>query len=158
MLDEFSRRQSSFRQGRQIRLADGQIWVVPAPPEGSEWKAVPFGANYTDVIRALVDAEDSSEQRLAELAFAILLLGHNYRLSPADYERLLGSTADSPDSRDWQFAFHQIALEHIHSFLSISGVASENGSLLDKQGRFSRLVAWLRNHLPSCWFSFVSRS
>ena len=157
MLDEFSSRQSSFRQGRQIQLGDGQTWILPAPPKGSEWKAPPFGAQYTDLIQAILEAEDSSEQRLAELAFAILLLGHNYRLSPADYERLLGSTPECPDSRDWQRAFHHIAQDHLHSFLDISGVSSENRPILDTQGRSSRLLAWLRNHLPSRWFSLDSR-
>ena len=158
MLDESSSRQSAFRQGRQIQLADGHMWVLPAPPERSEWKAVPFGAEYTDIIQAILEAEDSSEQRRAELAFAILLLGHNYRLSPADYERMLGSTPESHDARDWQLAFHQIAQDHLHSFLDNSGVSSETGPLVHKQARFSRLLAWLRNHLPSGWFSFDSRN
>jgi len=157
LLAEFPSRQPSFRHGRQIQLADGQTWVFPAPPKGSEWKAVPFGAEYTDIIQAILEAEDSSEQRLAELAFAILLLGHNYRLLPGEYERLLGSTPESPDSSDWQIAFHHIAQDHLRSFLDMSGVTSENEPLLDAQGRLSRLLAWLRNHLPPRWFSFDSR-
>jgi len=157
LLDEFSSRQASFRPGRQIRLADGQIWVLPAPPNESEWKAVPFEAQYTDLIQAVLEAEDRSEQRLAELAFAILLLAHNYRLSPADYERLLASTPGSPESADWQLAFHHIAQDHLHSFLDASGVSVENGELLDTQRRFSRLSDWLRNHLPARWFSIESR-
>jgi len=157
LLDEFPSRRSSFRHGRQIQLADGQPWILPTPPKGSEWKAVPFGPEYIDIIQAILDSEDSAEERRLELAFAIFLLGHNYRLSPGDYERLLGSTPRSPDSRDWQIAFHHIAQDHLRSFLDMSGVTSENGPLLDAQGRLSRLLAWLRNHLPPRWFSFDSR-
>jgi len=157
LLDEFSSRQASFRKGKQIQLADGQIWILPAPPNESEWKDVPFQAEYTGIIQAILEAGDSSEQRLAELAFAILLLGHNYRLSPADYECLLGSNPESPDSMDWQLAFHHIAQGHLHSFLDASGISAENGQLLDTQRRFSRLLDWLRNHLPSRWFSIESR-
>jgi hypothetical protein len=155
--DEFSSRKPSFRQGRPIQLADGQTWTFPAPPKGSEWKSMPFGAEYTDLIRAILEAEDGSEQGLAELAFAILLLAHNYRLSPADYERLLASTPESPDSRDSRDSFHQIAQDHVHSFLDFSGIASVERSLLDAPGKFDRLFCWLRNRLPSRWFSLESR-
>src|SRR5437773_1040820 len=92
LLDELSSRRSSFRPGSPIRLADGQTWTLPAPPKAKEWMAAPFDAEYTGLIQAIMEAEDASEQRLAELAFAIFLLGHNYQLSPADYERLLGSS------------------------------------------------------------------
>ena len=155
--DEFSSRKPSFRQGRPVQLADGQTWTFPAPPKGSEWTATPFEADYTDLIRAIVEAQDASEQRLAELAFAILLLAHNYCLSPADYERLLASTTDSPDSRDWRQPFHQIAQDHVHSFLDFSGVAAMDRSLLDAPGRFDRLLSWLRNRVPSRWYSLESR-
>jgi len=148
---------SSFRQGRQIQLADGQSWIFPAPPKGPEWTAVPFGTEYKGIIQAILEAEDDSEQRRAELAFAIFLLGHNYRLSPADYERLLGSTPESPDSRDWQLAFHRIAQDHLDAFLDGAGVTSKNGPLSNMEGRVSRRLAWLRKHLPSRWFSFDSR-
>ena len=158
MLDEASSRHSSFRQGSEIQLADGQTWVFPAPPEGSEWNFAPFGAEYRGLIRGILEAEDSSEIRLAELAFAIFLLGHNYRLSRADYESLLGSNPNSSDSRDWQVAFHQLAEDHLYSFLDNFPVFSQTGPLLDKPGKASRLSAWLRNHLPSRWFSFESRN
>jgi len=131
--------------------------MLPAPPKGSEWNAVPFGPEYVGIIRAILDAEDGSEQRLAELAFAIHLLAHNYRLTPADYECLLGSTPVSADSRDWQLTFHQIAQDHLRSFIDISEHPCENGRPLDSQGRFSRLLAWLRNHLLSRWVSLEAR-
>jgi hypothetical protein len=110
---------------------------------------VPFTAEYSDLIRGILEAEDRSEERLAELAFAIFLLGHNYRLSPADYERLLGSAPTSLDSRDWQLAFHRIAQEHVYSFLERSKVSAATTPLLERRGWVSRLSAWLRNHLPA---------
>ena len=67
--DEFSSRKTSFRQGRPIRLANRQFWTVPAPPRGSEWKAIPFGDEYTDLIRAILEAEDGSEQRSRRTGF-----------------------------------------------------------------------------------------
>jgi hypothetical protein len=155
--DEISSRKPSFRQGRRILLADGQHWTFPAPPRDSDWKAMPFGHQYTDLIRAISEAEDSSEQGLAELAFAILLLAHNYDLSSSDYERLLGFVSDSRESAKWRDALHQITQDHLHSFLSFSGVASVDRPLLDAQGRSDRLLSWLRNRLPSRWFSFESR-
>jgi hypothetical protein len=155
--DELSSRKSLFRQGRPIRLADRQSWTVPAPPRGSEWKAIPFADEYTDLIRAILEAEDGYEQGLAELAFAVLLLGHNYRLSPADYESLLDFVPESPESRAWQDTFHQIAQDHLHSYLDFAGVSAVDRSVLDAPRRLDRLFAWLRNRLPSRWFSLESR-
>ncbi len=97
--DELTCRRTSFRPGTPIRLADGQMWTLPAPPHKSEWKAVPFAAEYTGIVQAILESEDISERRLGELAFTIFLLGHNYCLTPTDYERLLGSSAPSFDTK-----------------------------------------------------------
>jgi hypothetical protein len=118
---------------------------------------MPFGAEYIGLIRAILEAEDASEQGLAELAFAILLLGHNYSLSPADYERLLACPSESSASTDWRHAFHQFAQDHVKSFLDFSGIASVDRSLGHAPGRIDRLFGWLRNRLPSRWFSLESR-
>jgi hypothetical protein len=158
LLNELTCRRSSFRQGRRIRLADGQTWTFPAPPQGSEWKSLPFGAEYTDILQALQESEDSAEENLAKLALSIFLLGHNYHLSPVDYERLLGSTPASPDSSELQNAFQYLAQEHLHSYVDASGDALVDRRLLPAQGRFSRVLAWLRTRLPSRWSSFDSRS
>jgi hypothetical protein len=158
VLDEFSSRQSSFRQGKPIRLADGQTWILPAPPKGLERMAAkPFGNDYEGIIQAILEAEDRPEQCRAELALVIILLGYNYRLSPADYEHLLRSTAEDPESRDWQLAFRHLAQDHLDAFMDASGVTSKNNPLSGTQGRISRLLAWLRNRLPSRWFSFGSQ-
>ena len=158
MLNELSSRRSSFRGGRQIRLADGQTWIFPAPLNASEWKNVPFGSEYTGIIQAMREAEDSNEQNLAELAFAIFLLGHNYCLSADDYEQLLGSTEGFPDLRAWQHELHQLSLEHLRSFLEAREVSLENSPVLATPGRFARLREWLGNHLPSRWWSLDSQN
>jgi len=158
MVDELSSRRSLFRHGRNIRLADGQTWTFPAPTTESQWKAAPFTAEYTGLIRALMEAENASEQHLAELAFAIFLLGHNYCLSPKDYERLLDFAPGSPASTDGQLAFHHISQEHLHSFLDTSGAGLDSRPVLPAQRRFFRLLAWLRHHSPFRWWSVDSRS
>jgi hypothetical protein len=156
MLHELSSRRSSFRDGRQIQLADGQTWTFPAPLKASEWKNVPFGSEYTGIIQAMLQAEDRYEQNLAELAFAIFLLGHNYCLSAGDYEQLLGSTVEFPDSRAWQHELHQLSQEHLRSFLDAGEVSLEKSPVLPTPARFARLREWLGNHLPSRWWSLDS--
>jgi hypothetical protein len=126
--DEFSSRRSSFRSGSPIQLSDGQTWIVPLPPQESERKAEAFGSAYTDIIQAILEAEDSSEQCVGELAFAIFLLEYNYYLSPADYQRLLASGTNAPSTINWQSAFHRIAQEHFHVFRELTDAASENGA------------------------------
>ena len=117
--DEFSSRRSSFRSGSPIQLADGQTWILPSPPKKTGRNESPFSTSYAAIIQAIIEAEDSSEQCLGEMALAILLLDHNYYLSPADYQRLLDR-----GSSDWQFAFHEIAQKHIYVFFGRSRVYS----------------------------------
>ncbi len=124
--DEYSSRRSSFRAGSHIRLADGQTWILPAPPTTCEDKSAAFGTAYTGIIQAILEAEDRSEQCLGELAFAIFLLEKNYYLTPADYQRLLASSTRSPGASDWQCAVHEIAQEHVRAFLDFSHDAPEN--------------------------------
>jgi hypothetical protein len=154
LLDEASCRRSGFRAGGRIRLADGRTWTLPAPATPAEPNSPPFGAEYADLIEAIMDAEDGSQQRRAELALAIFLLGHNYALSPADFTRLLGFRPDSPESTEWRLAFHQFAHEHVHAFLSTAGPALDERNLLSTTSRFSRFLAWLRHRLLARFGSF----
>ena len=108
--DEFSRRRSSFCSGNEIELSDGQTWILPRPPRKSNRDAVAFGPAYTDLIQAILEAEDISEQCVGELSLAIFLLDQNYCLSAPDYQRLL-----APGTSDWQAAFHRIAQEHMRA-------------------------------------------
>jgi hypothetical protein len=151
-------RRPSFRDGVNIRLADGQFWTLPAPQKPSESRYESFGTEYTDIIHALMEVNDRSEQRLGELALAIFLLGLNYSLSPSDYECLLGFSPESPELTAVQLTFHRIAQDHLHSFLDASGVSWDSTQVAPAPGRLSRLVAWLRIRLPFGWSSVDSRS
>jgi hypothetical protein len=124
--DEYSSRRDSFRAGNEIRLADGQTWTLPAPPTKSEAECPALGTAYTDIIHAILEAEDRPEQTLGELAFAVYLLEQNYHLTPADYRRLLATNPTRPSTNTWQASFHQIAQEHLHAFLDFSHDQSEN--------------------------------
>jgi hypothetical protein len=132
-------------------MADGQMWTLPAPPTALEAKTETFGAEYAGLVRALIEAENSSEQCIAQLALAIFLLGCNYSLSPADYQRLLGSTPECSTATDWQLAFNRIAQEHLDSFLNIDGPPLDSRPVPPTSGRLSRLLAWLRNRLRYRW-------
>ena len=116
-VNELLSRRPSFRDGVRIRLADGEMWVFPAPPKPVESKSVLFGTEYMGLIQAIMEAEERSEQCLAELAFAIYLLKCNYSLTSADFEYLLGFSPESSESADSQVAFHLIAQEHLHAVL-----------------------------------------
>jgi hypothetical protein len=111
--DEYSCRRPSFRSGNQIQLSDGQTWILPPPPKESERGGGAFADEYLNIIRAIVEAEDKSERRIAELVLAIYLLQTNYYLVPADYEILLSSSPRARGSSDWQSSFHQIADKHL---------------------------------------------
>jgi hypothetical protein len=157
-VNEYLSRRPSFREGVSIRLADDQLWTFPAPPKSSETGAASFGSEYESLVQAILEVEDRSELRLAELALAIFLLGYNYSLSPSAFERLLGFTSESSESAASQLAFHHVALQHVQSFLGASGASWDSGQAAPRTGWVSRLLAWLRNHSPSIWWSFDSRS
>jgi hypothetical protein len=80
---------SRFRKGSKLRLADNRLWTLPAPPYDSRGGPAPFRIEHAGLLKAIVEADYDFERRLAELAFVVFLLGENYALSPADYERLL---------------------------------------------------------------------
>jgi hypothetical protein len=155
--DELSSRRPSFRPGRQIRLADGQFWMFPAPPQSSEWRVLPFDRQYVDILQAISESEDHAEQSLGELAFTIFLLGHNYLLTPADYERLLGSAVASPVAGDWKHALGHCAQEHLRSYLDAFPDSVADRPAQSTERAASRLIMWLRDRLPPRWFSVESR-
>ena len=150
MLDELQTRRSSFRQGRRIQLADRQVWTFPLPSR--EWIGIawPPTEDYTAHIQSMIEAEDDSETRRAELAFAIFLLAQNYDLSPVDYQQLLDFGPDSAEAIHWQFAFHELAHEHLLYF-SVAGVFSLATQLTSaSQRKFSRPLNWLER---TCYFA-----
>jgi hypothetical protein len=157
LVDEALSRRADFRDGRKIRLADGQTWSMPPPPNASEWGSPPFDAVYTGLVSAIAEAETRHERHLAELSLAIFLLGHNYCLDPQDYEQLLSFSPDSADLTEWQSAFRNLAQEHLHCSHDASRLTLDDGPTLPQPGRFYRLLAWFRDHLPSRWWVIRSR-
>ena len=158
LVHEHLSRRPSFRDGVKVRLADDQMWVLPAPPGPSESAELLFGIEYLGLIDAVMEVQESSELRVAELALAIFLLGVNYSLPPSAFERLLDFTPDSSKTAVAESAFHQIATEHVSSLLDASGVSWDHQPVAPIPGRVSRFVTWLRNHSPLVWWSFDSRS
>jgi hypothetical protein len=116
MLDEATARRGDFRPGRVIRLADGQGWTFPAPPEGPDGPTG-FGPTYEPTVAAIWEAEDDTERLRAELALAIGLLARNYDLDPEAYQALLDYPPGNPGLAKMQCAFHELACEHVQSFL-----------------------------------------
>lgn len=151
MVNEQSNRRSGFREGRKIRLADGQMWTFVPPTGLEQWKGGSFANEFKGLMEAIVAAENESEQRVAELAFAIFLLNQNYCLLPADYERLLDYPAGSLESNDWEHSLHQLVQDHLDCFRDPTGGTLKAAQFLPKQGRFSRFVAMLRINLLFRW-------
>jgi hypothetical protein len=158
MVDELLSRRSSFRSGKKIRLADGQGWTFPSPIREWSDKAHSDRETYNGLIRAINEAEDNSERCLAELSFAIFLLGQNYRLSPVDYQQLLDFRSESVESIAWRTALRQLTQEHLHLFSVAPGVPQQTDLVSIPQGMVSRLLAWLRTFMPLRWRFFDSRS
>jgi len=155
-MNEYSRRTPSFRDGVKVCLADGEEWVFPAAPKSPG--ATLFGSEYDGLMQLIIQAEDVSEQRLAELALALYLLAFNYALSPSEFEDLLTFHLDSSEAATAASAFHQIAQEHIHPSLEVSRASSKGASDLPTQGRLNRAFTWLREHAPFVRWRFESRS
>jgi hypothetical protein len=135
-------------------MADGQMWTLPAPGATSDGKTGPTGSEFTGLIIAVKEAESESDRLLAELALAIFLLAHNYSLSPADYEELLGFEADSPQLTDWQIACHRIVREHLESVGAATGNSAESQPVQPAARGFARLWVWLRNYAAYRWRIF----
>ena len=117
MVDELSSRRSSIQAGNLISLANDQEWTFPAPTTDSEFAFESAGAEYPGLIRAMMEAEDQSERRLAELALAIFLIGLNYQLSSTELANLFTFQPRSQELADSQHAFESLTRDHIHSLV-----------------------------------------
>ena len=112
-MDEAVRRRSRFYRGREIELADDQPWILPSRGVESEAYFTRLGPDYRSLLRAVREAGDEAERRLAELALAIFLLGCNYELSPIDYQRLLVFPPGASELVEVQQEFHRLAQDHL---------------------------------------------
>ncbi len=113
MADEPAVRRLNFRPGTPVRLPDGQVWSFPKPPESSAFDFEGFGRDYPEVLKAIEEAEDPSEQRRGELVLAVDLLDRNYDLRPAQLRSLLDCPSGGEEARRLQQAFAGLALEHL---------------------------------------------
>ena len=112
-MDEAVTRRSHFYEGRKIKLADGQSWVLPSPSVELEADLTFLGPHYRSLLRAVREAEGEAERRLCELALAIFLLGCNYELSPIGYQRILCFPPDAPQLIEVQKELHRLAQDHL---------------------------------------------
>jgi hypothetical protein len=159
VVDEQMSRRSGFHPGKGIRLADQQVWAFPAPVDGWSFSVEAAGGEYLDLIRVILEAEDSSELRMAELALAIFLLGQNYHLTAEDYQRLLTFEPDSSELADAQAAFRDLARAHV-DYLIATGVISVPVSPAPGGhggGGLARLLTRIRSYRPIRRWLLISR-
>ena len=111
MLDERALRKPGFREGRRIKLADGQEWSIPKPrlifkPKITSDGKVDFGggANFgpefddqMDILLGAREAEPTERLRV-KFEVAVRLLASNYNLAPDDFAELLVLEVGEPDS------------------------------------------------------------
>ena len=112
-MEEAVTRRSHLYQGRRIKLADGQSWVLPSPSVELEADLTLLGPDYRSLLRAVREAEGEAERRLCELALAIFLLGCNYELSPIGYQRILCFPPDASQLIEVQKELHRLAQDHL---------------------------------------------
>ncbi len=146
MLDEAKLRRSEFREGPAIRLADGQEWTLPRPPDRDAWRALddsevnrsdpfPFGSDYPAILHACLEAEDEAERLRSELSLAILLLSHNYCLRSSEYLSLLAYPSNHPALGALQRALRDVATVHLRSYLDRRGPSPSQSKLSDRAAR-----------------------
>jgi hypothetical protein len=123
-------------------------WVLPALETGDD---------YLGLIRAVLEADDHAEQRLAELVLAMFLLGQNYRLTPEEYQELFTFEPESSELADSQAAFHDLAQDHIRFLVSIGVIPLPTQPSEPGLGILARVMARIRNHWPIRRFSLLSR-
>ena len=112
-MDEAVTRRSRLYQGRKIKLADGQSWVLPSPSVELEADLTLLGPDYRSLLRAVREARGETEGRLSELALAIFLLGYNCELSPIGYQRMLCFPPGAPQLIEVQKELHRLAQDHL---------------------------------------------
>lgn len=113
MAYELALRVSNFRPGTAVRLADGQTWNFPAPPEESDADLESFGPEYPALLAAIGEAEDLPERRRGELLLAVLLLDRNYDLQPDQLRELLDCPSGGEEAQRLQRMFADLASEHL---------------------------------------------
>ena len=112
--DERALRRSEFRDGPQVRLADGQLWTFPRPRlrirpiRNSETGRIEvgggsrFGADFDAIFDELIETppEDSLARWALQFELASVVLSLNYNLTDDDLAELLDTDMESQDSTE----------------------------------------------------------
>jgi hypothetical protein len=147
MVDEVSTRRSRLLPGTPICLANDQEWTFPAPTADPVFATEPTGNEYVGLIQAVREAEDQSEQRLAELALAIFLIGLNYQLGASNLVSLFTFPPESQKLADSQCAFESLARDHLLFMARHERQATPiRVKSTSNQPISRRLLAWMRSH------------
>jgi hypothetical protein len=118
MVNERSVQRTSFVEGTNVVLADGQTWSLP------ERRLDHDDHEYDAMLRMVCEAEDEAERLRAELALTIFLLNRNYELSPELYQTLLDFEPGDPALAALQRDVHGLALSQIE-LLPPQGTSAE---------------------------------
>jgi hypothetical protein len=116
---EKDRRREEFLGGIEVRLSDGQIWLVPKPRvrirpvrDASGMRLVglfTFGDAYNAKWEAWAGATSNSAQKAALLDLAFDLLQRNYELSDDELSDLLAWDPEDPEGEARMEALAAIA-------------------------------------------------
>jgi hypothetical protein len=144
LIDELIWRRADFRAGREITLANHQPWTFPSPHKRPGLASRDPADEYFGLLRAVREAEDLHERRLAELVLAIYLIELNYQLSPSQLEFLFTFRAGSPELADAQDAFSALAGEHLQLLYPEAILPLPSSVDRPSPGFRARFRGWLR--------------
>ena len=144
MVDNRLCQRAGFRQGRLIRLADGQEWVFPNPESSQGPVQTAAHDQYLGLIESLLDADNIWDRRRSELAFAIHLICQNYHLGAADLQALFTFPEGSSELAEAQAAFADLASEHIRYSIGSGAAPNTTSSPPQLRGKLARFIARLR--------------
>lgn len=149
MLDETRRRRADFLPGAAVRLADGQLWTLPAIPS-TAGRSLGIGPDYEALVDALGQAEDEFERARGELALVVFLLTRNYDLTPADCQSLLLAPCGGAALVELRSLFREIAEIHARAAaLARSGPREPNPMHPHHDDAGVRQASPLRREFPT---------
>ncbi len=122
MLDPMNRRRRDFSPGRNLTLADGQLWPLPDPFTDA---GTAVNAGYKALIVAIVEVDRPEDSLRAELALAIHLFDANYDLPPLILGALLDFPRDDPALVQFQSDLHELAMDHARAYRHPDGTLSD---------------------------------
>lgn len=158
MFEEATCRRPGFRAGREIKLADGQLWTFPAPDLLPEPGTNHQDDEYMGLLRVVCEAEDRPDRCLAELALAIHLIKLNYELSSSQLQSLFTFREASRELVDSQFAFDALAREHLEHVCPQAALPESLAPRRPRRpGALTRLGHRLRNFWPPRRWSVPGR-